>query len=248
MLYAARHPGHPGALVLQSTFARFDLDRIVEEFRRAGGDEVAGVIERAYGGDSASVTPKVGSLLGAFGPWVAGEREEARTVENEELNAPGLELMRRFDVLDQLARIDARRSFASASSTRSRRWPPPGRSSRPCRGDRAARGDRGSRPLPLEGRPGPLLAAGHRVRRRALVFRARAEGGELAVDYFIKFDGIKGESADAKHKDEIDVESWSWGESNVGGAGPRRRCGRGQGLDAGLPLHDAHEQGERLRS
>ena len=26
-----------------------------------------------------------------------------------------------------------------------------------------------------------------------------------AVDYFIKFDGIKGESADAKHKDEIDV-------------------------------------------
>ena len=46
-----------------------------------------------------------------------------------------------------------------------------------------------------------------------------------AVDYFIKFDGIKGESADAKHKDEIDVESWSWGETNAragssgGGAG-----------------------------
>ena len=41
----------------------------------------------------------------------------------------------------------------------------------------------------------------------------------MAVDYFIKFDGIKGESADAKHKDEIDVEAWSWGESNAGGAG-----------------------------
>jgi len=40
------------------------------------------------------------------------------------------------------------------------------------------------------------------------------------VDYFIKFDGIKGESADAKHKDEIDVESWSWGETNVGSPGP----------------------------
>jgi type VI secretion system secreted protein Hcp len=39
-----------------------------------------------------------------------------------------------------------------------------------------------------------------------------------AVDYFIKFDGIKGESADAKHKDEIDVESWSWGETHVGAA------------------------------
>ena len=37
-----------------------------------------------------------------------------------------------------------------------------------------------------------------------------------AVDYFIKFDGIKGESADAKHKDEIDVESWSWGETHAG--------------------------------
>jgi type VI secretion system secreted protein Hcp len=36
-----------------------------------------------------------------------------------------------------------------------------------------------------------------------------------AADYFIKFDGISGESVDAKHKDEIDVESWSWGETHV---------------------------------
>jgi type VI secretion system secreted protein Hcp len=40
----------------------------------------------------------------------------------------------------------------------------------------------------------------------------------VAVDYFIKFDGIKGESTDAKHKDEIDVESWSWGETSSGSA------------------------------
>jgi type VI secretion system secreted protein Hcp len=32
-----------------------------------------------------------------------------------------------------------------------------------------------------------------------------------AVDYFLKFDGIKGETTDAKHKDELDIESWSWG-------------------------------------
>jgi pimeloyl-ACP methyl ester carboxylesterase len=38
MVYAARHPGHAAALVLQSTFARFDLGRIVEEVSRAGGD------------------------------------------------------------------------------------------------------------------------------------------------------------------------------------------------------------------
>ena len=41
-----------------------------------------------------------------------------------------------------------------------------------------------------------------------------------AVDYFLKFEGIKGESTDAKHKDEIDIESWSWGETQAGqGAG-----------------------------
>ena len=44
-----------------------------------------------------------------------------------------------------------------------------------------------------------------------------------AVDYFIKFDGIKGESADAKHKDEIDVESWSWGETHSGARPARWR-------------------------
>lgn len=37
-----------------------------------------------------------------------------------------------------------------------------------------------------------------------------------AVDYFLKIDGIPGESTDSKHKNEIDLESWSWGESNSG--------------------------------
>lgn len=37
-----------------------------------------------------------------------------------------------------------------------------------------------------------------------------------AVDYFLKIDGIKGESQDAKHSGEIELESWSWGESNAG--------------------------------
>ncbi len=38
----------------------------------------------------------------------------------------------------------------------------------------------------------------------------------MAVDMFLKLDGIKGESADDKHKGEIDVLSWSWGASNGG--------------------------------
>jgi type VI secretion system secreted protein Hcp len=50
----------------------------------------------------------------------------------------------------------------------------------------------------------------------------------MAVDYFLKFDGIKGESADAKHKDEIDVESWSWGETRIGTPGPGGGAGAGK--------------------
>lgn len=37
-----------------------------------------------------------------------------------------------------------------------------------------------------------------------------------SVDYFLKIDGIPGESADSKHKNEIDLLSWSWGEANSG--------------------------------
>jgi type VI secretion system secreted protein Hcp len=37
-----------------------------------------------------------------------------------------------------------------------------------------------------------------------------------AVDYFLKIDGIEGESADSKHKSEIDVQSFSWGETQSG--------------------------------
>lgn len=37
-----------------------------------------------------------------------------------------------------------------------------------------------------------------------------------AVDYFLKIDGIPGESTDDKHKAEIDLMSWSWGETQSG--------------------------------
>jgi type VI secretion system secreted protein Hcp len=36
------------------------------------------------------------------------------------------------------------------------------------------------------------------------------------VDYFLKLKGVDGESTDHKHKGEIDVESFSWGETNSG--------------------------------
>jgi type VI secretion system secreted protein Hcp len=44
----------------------------------------------------------------------------------------------------------------------------------------------------------------------------------MAVDMFLKIDGIQGESSDARHKDEIDIVSYTWGESQpavAGGAG-----------------------------
>ena len=40
----------------------------------------------------------------------------------------------------------------------------------------------------------------------------------MAVDMFLKIKGIDGESADDKHKKEIDVLAWSWGLSQSGSA------------------------------
>lgn len=37
-----------------------------------------------------------------------------------------------------------------------------------------------------------------------------------AVDYFLKLDGVEGESADAKHKGEIELASWSFGATQGG--------------------------------
>jgi type VI secretion system secreted protein Hcp len=39
----------------------------------------------------------------------------------------------------------------------------------------------------------------------------------MATDIFAKIGDIKGESTDAKHKDEIEVLSFSWGVANSGG-------------------------------
>jgi type VI secretion system secreted protein Hcp len=52
---------------------------------------------------------------------------------------------------------------------------------------------------------------------RRMAARSREEKTHMAqVDYFLKIEGIPGESADKKHSGEIDVESWSWGETNSG--------------------------------
>ena len=50
----------------------------------------------------------------------------------------------------------------------------------------------------------------------------------MAFDAFLKFGDIKGESQDAKHKEEIEIASFSWGVSQAGVSG-----GRGGGMGAG---------------
>ena len=39
----------------------------------------------------------------------------------------------------------------------------------------------------------------------------------MPVDMFLKLDPIKGESLDSKHKDQIDIQSYSFGASQGGG-------------------------------
>jgi type VI secretion system secreted protein Hcp len=49
----------------------------------------------------------------------------------------------------------------------------------------------------------------------------------MAGDMFLMLDGIKGESADDKHKGEIDIESFSWGLAQSGSGS--RGSGSGTG-------------------
>ena len=54
-----------------------------------------------------------------------------------------------------------------------------------------------------------------------------------AVDYFLKLDGITGDSTDAAHKGEINVDSFSWGlsQSGSGGFGGGGGAGKAQFQD-----------------
>jgi type VI secretion system secreted protein Hcp len=80
-----------------------------------------------------------------------------------------------------------------------------------------------------------------------------------AVDYFLKIDGIKGESQDKSHKDEIDVSSFSWGMAQQGTAMKGGGMGAGKvavtdlkiikEVDAASPkLFDACATGKHIAS
>jgi type VI secretion system secreted protein Hcp len=50
----------------------------------------------------------------------------------------------------------------------------------------------------------------------------------MAADIFAKIGDIKGESIDDKHKDEVEVLSWSWGVSHADSGGPGSGGGAGK--------------------
>ena len=65
-----------------------------------------------------------------------------------------------------------------------------------------------------------------------------------SVDYFLKIEGVDGESTDGKHKNEIDVLSWSWGESNSGSGADYGWAWSRKGRHAGLRGDHGGQQGE----
>jgi type VI secretion system secreted protein Hcp len=56
----------------------------------------------------------------------------------------------------------------------------------------------------------------------------------MAAGIFAKLGDIKGESLDSKHKDEVEVLSWSWGVSNAGTVRAGGGAGSGKATFADL--------------
>ncbi|WP_180132216.1 type VI secretion system tube protein Hcp [Rhodoferax sp. BLA1] len=59
----------------------------------------------------------------------------------------------------------------------------------------------------------------------------------MAIDCFIKFDGVEGESSNKDHKGEVEVLSWSWG---IAGAGQVGGTSTGKGKTVAGPLSFVH--------
>jgi type VI secretion system secreted protein Hcp len=60
---------------------------------------------------------------------------------------------------------------------------------------------------------------------------------QMVVDMFLKIDGIQGESTDDRHRDEIDILSYAWGESQPAAALPTASAGSAAGR---VTMQDFH--------
>ena len=105
ILYGSRHPGHAGGLILLGTFARFDLDRLVDGFRHEAGDEVAALARRDYGGDDVT-DDEWARVFAAFGPQRARPRRSLRVgSRTRQVNRRGMPLLIELDLLAELPKI-----------------------------------------------------------------------------------------------------------------------------------------------
>ena len=105
MVFAARHPEAPAALVLASAPGRFDVARLVEELRVRGGDQAASTAARVYGGGDPVTAEEWSRCWALFGPHVVEGEEKARVVVNVDLNAHALPLLGAFDALGKVGAI-----------------------------------------------------------------------------------------------------------------------------------------------
>jgi proline iminopeptidase len=106
LLYGARHAGHAAGLIVHSGFARFDIPRMIEGFRRVAGDQVAESAGREYRGEPVT-REEAARRSAAFGPNVPDALQLARCRDNSELGPHGMELIRRLDIVEQLGRVES---------------------------------------------------------------------------------------------------------------------------------------------
>jgi proline iminopeptidase len=107
MAYATRHPDHPAKLILQSTMGRLEVGRIVEDFRRAGGDEAAEAA-RGYwklGGDLDAMAAYATTCLPLYGSGSSDPNRLSRAELNLELLMDPVRVLRDMDLLPGLAAV-----------------------------------------------------------------------------------------------------------------------------------------------
>ena len=81
--YAARHPDHPAKLILQSTAASWDLDRVVDGFRTVAGEDAAMAAKSFFSNPSGeTMGGYMIHCLPAYSPHEVDPNEMTRVVLN----------------------------------------------------------------------------------------------------------------------------------------------------------------------
>jgi pimeloyl-ACP methyl ester carboxylesterase len=111
LVHAIRHPGHAAAIIVDSAGGRMDIPSMVERFRTIGGDRVADVVRRAYGGEEVTREEWL-PCWALFGPSLPDRRYG---VINAPLNQRYMPMLGTFDVMDQVDRIQCPALIVSGS-------------------------------------------------------------------------------------------------------------------------------------